>query len=119
MLEKDVVNYDDMWYFLRIELLEYGCGVNGKGVLVYGSVAKGLETENSDIDLWIYKNKGGFVHSVDRIHGIKLDLFEISIDMLERFIVSREEPAINSLLEGKVLYNKDLDIGWMILLNLD
>lgn len=90
-----------------------------RGILVYGSVARGTETENSDIDLWVYKSCGGFTHSTDRLHGIKIDLFEISVPLLEKFISGREAPAINSLLDGKLLYNKDMDIDGLISLASD
>lgn len=80
-----------------------------RGILVYGSVSRGTETENSDIDLWIYKKSECFIHRIDKIQGIKIDLFEISIPMLEKFILAGEAPAVNSLLEGTFLLNKDID----------
>ncbi len=84
------------------------CG-DVRGILVYGSVAKGLEKEHSDIDLWIYKSTGGFIHRTDTIQGVKVDLFEISIPMLEKFVMGGEAPVINSLLDGKFVYNRDID----------
>ena len=50
---------------------KYKSDIEVYGILVYGSMATETETENSDIDLWIYKSTGGFVHSIDTINGIK------------------------------------------------
>lgn len=80
-----------------------------RGILVFGSVADGTETQNSDIDLWIYKNSGGFIHYYDTLRGVKVDLFEISLSMLRKLIVSREAPVINSLIDGKFLYINDME----------
>lgn len=66
--------------------------------------------------MWIYKETGGFIHKIDKQDGIKIDLFEISLSILERFINGREAPAVNSLLEGKILYNKDVDFDKYILM---
>lgn len=93
---------------------KYSLDSNVRGLLLYGSMAKGLETENSDIDLWIYRDNGGFIHSIDKIQGIKIDLFEISVPMLEKYISCREAPVINSLLEGVFLYNKDIDADRLV-----
>lgn len=85
-----------------------------RGILLYGSMAKGAESESSDIDLWIYRDTGGFVHSIKKVEGIKVDLFEISVSMLEKFLNNREAPAVNSLLEGEWLFNRDIDTDSLI-----
>lgn len=93
---------------------KYAKDKNVRGVLLYGSVAKGIETEYSDIDLWIYKKSDDFIHRIDKIDGIKIDLFEISLTMLEKFLIAGEAPAVNSLLEGEFILNKDIETTKLI-----
>ncbi len=90
-------------------LEEYRCDRDVRGVILFGSVSRGDEKENSDIDLWVCRYTDKFKHSILKKDGVKIDLFEISIPMLERFLDGREPPAINAILDGTVVLNKDVD----------
>lgn len=95
-------------------LTEYKLDSDVRAVLLCGSVARNQEKTNSDIDIWLIRYTDKFIHKTYIKDTIKIDLFEISISMLDKFIKMREAPAINALLEGKILYNTNVNFDKLI-----
>lgn len=79
-------------------------------ILLHGSVARGEERENSDIDIWIVKKDGGFTHSIDFIDGVKIDCFEGTPHIFEVLVDAGDPPIVNCFNDASVLYNNGLDI---------
>ena len=96
-------------------------GIDPYKIIIFGSVAQGIETENSDIDIVVIINKENLPNSYDEklankilVRNAILDLsFEIPIDLLVytkkefSLLLENNKPFMNELTDnGKVVYEK-------------
>ncbi len=96
-----MVNANTLQTELRPIFASYGI----KKAVLFGSVSKGTNTENSDIDIMVDSNlKGlkflGFLESIKQIVGTDVDLIDVSH-------IEKNSPVETEILRtGKVIYEK-------------
>ena len=96
-----MVNISSLQTDLRPVFANYGI----KKAVLFGSVSKGTNTENSDIDIMVDSNlKGlkflGLLEEVKRVCGMDVDLFDVS--HIEKNSVLENE----ILKSGRIIYEK-------------
>ena len=75
-------------------------------LILYGSLSRGDEQLNSDIDLMVITNE----HCLQKRHvirkGIVIEFLEMHLDFLNNFIDKREVPVLFLLTDGIVLFDR-------------
>ena len=96
-----MVNANILQTELRPIFVSYGI----KKAVLFGSVSKGTNTENSDIDIMVDSNlKGlkflGFLESIKQVVGADVDLIDVSH-------IEKDSAVEKEILRtGKVIYEK-------------
>ncbi len=90
---------------LRTELRPVFVSYGIKKAVLFGSVSKGTNTENSDIDIMVDSNlKGlkflGFLESIKQVVGADIDLIDVSH-------IEKDSAVEKEIIKtGKVIYEK-------------
>lgn len=96
-----MVNANILQTELRPVFVSYGI----KKAVLFGSVSKGTNTENSDIDIMVDSNlKGlkflGFLESIKQVVGADIDLIDVSH-------IEKDSAVEKEIIKtGKVIYEK-------------
>ncbi len=81
-----------------------------QALVLFGSVARGEEQENSDIDLWVLKDTEYLVRRHKIVEGTTVEMWEVSVETTEKLISGCDAPAVTALSEGRILFDKGLDL---------
>ena len=80
---------------------------NVLALMLYGSVARCEESRNSDIDLLVIVNEKYCQKRHIVRYGITVEYLEMHIEYLQNFIAENEIPVLFTLIEGKILFDKN------------
>ena len=97
------MNHQDIVKTITTELAK---DENVLALLLYGSVSRGEEKANSDIDLLAITSEMHFQLRHELRQGISVEYHEMHIDFLKTFIEKKEISISSIVAEGRILFNK-------------